>query len=74
MEKQEKALLTIIVPAYNVEAYIEECLNSLVNQTVRNHKIIIVNDGSTDKTEEKCLKYKEEYEELITYVYQDNIR
>ena len=68
MEKQEKALLTIIVPAYNVEAYIEECLNSLVNQTVRNHKIIIVNDGSTDK----CLKYKEEYEELITYVYQDN--
>ena len=72
MEKQEKALLTIIVPAYNVEAYIEECLNSLVNQTVRNHKIIIVNDGSTDKTEEKCLKYKEEYEELITYVYQDN--
>ena len=47
MEKQEKALLTIIVPAYNVEAYIEECLNSLVNQTVRNHKIIIVNDGST---------------------------
>ena len=72
MEKQEKALLTIIVPAYNVEAYIEECINSLVNQTVRNHKIIIVNDGSTDKTEEKCLKYKEEYEELITYVYQDN--
>lgn len=72
MEKQEKALLTIIVPAYNVEAYIEECLNSLVNQTVRNHKIIIVNDGSTDKTEEKCLKYKEEYEELITYVYQDD--
>lgn len=72
MEKKEKALLTIIVPAYNVEAYIEECLNSLVNQTVRNHKIIIVNDGSTDKTEEKCLKYKEEYEELITYVYQDN--
>lgn len=72
MEKQEKALLTIIVPEYNVEAYIEECLNSLVNQTVRNHKIIIVNDGSTDKTEEKCLKYKEEYEELITYVYQDN--
>lgn len=65
-------MLTIIVPAYNVEAYIEECLNSLVNQTVRNHKIIIVNDGSTDKTEEKCLKYKEEYEELITYVYQDN--
>lgn len=70
--KTRKALLTIIVPAYNVEAYIEECLNSLVNQTVRNHKIIIVNDGSTDKTEEKCLKYKEEYEELITYVYQDN--
>lgn len=39
------ALITIIVPAYNVEKYIQECLNSLVHQTMINHKIVIVNDG-----------------------------
>ena len=48
MENRVDELLTIIVPAYNVEKYIAECLDSLVNQTKRNHKIIIVNDGSTD--------------------------
>lgn len=67
-----KPLLTIIVPAYNVEKYIRECLNSLVNQTVRNHKIVIINDGSTDNTEKICLEYQEKYSSLITYVYQDN--
>lgn len=72
MDNQSNALLTIIVPAYNVENYIEECLNSLINQTEKNHKIIIVNDGSTDKTEEICLKYGDKYKDLITYIYQDN--
>jgi glycosyltransferase involved in cell wall biosynthesis len=37
-----------------------------------NHKIVIVNDGSTDGTEDICLSFKKKYEELITYVYQEN--
>ena len=65
-------LLTIIVPAYNVEKYITDCLNSLVNQTLQNHKIIIVNDGSTDNTENICLEFKNRYNEIITYIYQEN--
>lgn len=65
-------LLTIIVPAYNVEKYIAECLNSLVKQTLQNHKIIIVNDGSTDNTEKICLEYQEKYKDIITYIYQEN--
>lgn len=65
-------LLTIIVPAYNVENYIGECLNSLVCQTEQRHKIVIVNDGSTDHTEEVCLRFQKEYSDIITYVKQEN--
>ena len=65
-------LLSIVVPAYNVERYIEDCLSSLVNQTMQNHKIIIVNDGSTDDTEKICLKYAKKYPEIITYIFQEN--
>lgn len=72
MDTQGKKKLTVIVPAYNVEDYIGECLNSLVNQTQKNHKIIVVNDGSIDKTEEICLQYRDKYKDLITYIYQEN--
>lgn len=56
-------LLTVIVPAYNVEKYIGQCLDSLVHQTLMKHKIIIVNDGSKDNTEAVCLKYRDDYPE-----------
>ncbi len=65
-------LLTVIVPAYNVEKYIGDCLQSLVDQTLMSHKVIIVNDGSTDHTEEVCLRYKEKYPELFSYIHQEN--
>lgn len=66
-------LITFIVPAYNVEKYIAECLDSLVNQSRINHKIVIVNDGSTDSTEIICKEYANRYPDLIKYVYQDNL-
>lgn len=68
----DSKLLTIIVPAYNVERYIEQCLNSLLNQTVRNFKVILVNDGSTDTTAEICDKYVSGHSELFRYIYQEN--
>ena len=43
-----KKKLSIIVPVYNVEKYIDKCLESLVNQTIDNYEIIIVVDGSKD--------------------------
>ncbi|MBQ3306696.1 MAG: glycosyltransferase [Bacilli bacterium] len=52
--------ISIIVPAYNAEKYIEKCIDSLVNQTKKELEFIIVNDGSTDHTEELIKKYKDE--------------
>lgn len=43
-------LVSVIIPAYNVERYIEECLNSIINQNYANCEIIVINDGSTDNT------------------------
>ena len=65
-------MLSIIVPAYNVEQYIEQCLNSLLNQTVKNFQVILVNDGSTDKTTDICGKYVFEHNELFRYISQPN--
>lgn len=52
-------LITVGVIAYNVEKYIEDCLESVINQTFSDWECIIVNDGSTDNTLELCAKYAE---------------
>ncbi len=50
----EKPLISIIVPVYNVEQYIEQCVTSLINQTYEEIEIILVDDGSTDKSGRMC--------------------
>lgn len=47
---KENPLVTIVVPMYNVEKYIEKCINSLINQTYQNIEIIIINDGTKDNS------------------------
>ena len=47
---QNLELISVIVPVYNVEKYIRECLDSIVNQTYKNLQIILVDDGSTDNS------------------------
>lgn len=42
--------VSIIIPSYNIENYIERCLKSCINQTFDDIEIIVINDGSTDKT------------------------
>ena len=53
-------MISVIVPVYNVEKYLEECLDSIQNQTYSNIEIILVNDGSTDNSKEICKKYCEQ--------------
>ena len=62
---------SIIVPAYNGEKYIEETLDCLLSQTEQSVEVIVVNDGSTDKTEEIVKEYASR-DERVVYVYQDN--
>lgn len=57
--------VSIIVPVHNVEAYLEKCLDSLINQTFDNYEIIIVNDGSTDRSKEIAERYKDKYSNIV---------
>ena len=50
----ESALISVIVPVYNVEQYLEKCIQSIIHQTYRNLQIILVDDGSTDDSGKIC--------------------
>ena len=57
--------VSIIVPVYNVELYLEKCLLSLVNQTLQEIEIVVVNDGSKDDSQTIIEKFQKEYPEKI---------
>ena len=67
----KKYKVSIIVPVYNTEKYIEGCLQSLINQTHNKIEIILINDGSTDKSDEKIQKYINKKSNII-YINQFN--
>ena len=60
-------LVTVVVPVYNVESYVEDCIRSIMNQTYKNIEIIIVNDGSTDSSGEVCKKIQKEDSRIRYY-------
>ena len=59
--------VSIIIPVYNVENYIEECLNSIKNQSYKNIEIILIDDGSTDQSGYICEKFKKEDNRIIVF-------
>ena len=63
--------ITVIVPVYNVENYLEKCLDSLINQTYKNLEIIVINDGSTDNSGEICQEYAQK-DNRIVYIEKEN--
>lgn len=59
MDKLSKNIFfSIVVPVYNVEAYLEQCIDSILSQTYTDFEIIMVNDGSTDSSAEICSQYE----------------
>ena len=64
-------LVSIIVPIYNVEKYLDQCIVSLINQTYQNIEILLLNDGSTDNSPKICNKYKNKDNRII-YISQAN--
>lgn len=57
--------VSVIVPVYNMEKYLGECLSSLARQTFNDYEVIVINDGSTDSSEEIITYYKKEYPKIF---------
>ena len=64
-EGMEMPYISVIVPVFNVEAYVETCIRSIMEQTYRNLEIIIVDDGSTDNTGNICKSLAQEDDRII---------
>lgn len=64
--------VSIIVPIYNGEKYIERCLNSIISQTLENIEIILVNDNSTDETKSIIEKYSKQYKNIVVINKKNN--
>lgn len=58
---------SIIIPVYNVEKYLEKCLDSVLNQTYTDYEVILINDGSNDKSTDICRKYAVKYQNIRLY-------
>lgn len=67
----KKGIISVIVPVYNVDRYLRQCLDSIVNQTYRDLDIILVNDGSTDNSGAICDEYSEK-DSRIRVIHKDN--
>ena len=64
--------VSVIVPIYNVEKYLEKCINSLLSQTLEDIQIILVNDGSKDNSGTIAKKYAERNKDKVIYVEKEN--
>lgn len=65
--------ISVIVPIYNTEKFLRKCIDSIINQTLEEIEIILINDGSTDNSHNICLEYTKKYPEKIRYVNNRNI-
>ena len=57
--------ISIIIPVYNAEKYLEQCLNSVLHQTYTNFEAILINDGSTDSSEKICKEFADKDSRII---------
>lgn len=63
----KQPMFSIVIPVYNAEKYLQECLESVVNQTCHDYEAIIIDDGSGDSSGEICDSYARKYEQISVY-------
>lgn len=63
--------VSVVVPVYNVEKYLEACVRSILNQSAQNFEIILVDDGSTDNSGKICDAFKEKYDNIFV-IHKEN--
>ena len=63
-----KPKISVIIPVYNVEKYLSKCLDSVVNQTLKDIEIIVVNDGSPDNSQKIIDDYTKKYKNIKSFV------
>ena len=71
MHNENKPLVSVVIPVYNVEMYLERCVCSIISQTYARLEIILVNDGSTDRCPNICDSFAEKDERIIV-IHQPN--
>ena len=71
MTEIEKPLISVVVPVYNVENYMRKCIDSLLNQTLSNIEIILVDDGATDTSPKICDEYARKHS-CIRVIHKQN--
>lgn len=64
-------MVSVVIPIYNVEAYLDACVNSVINQSYQNIEIILVDDGSTDSSPQMCDSYAKK-DSRIKVIHQPN--
>lgn len=67
MSEKKENLVSVIVPVYNVEDYLENCVESLLKQTYKNIEILLINDGSTDNSSKICDNYGKKDSRIKVY-------
>ena len=64
-------LFSFIVPVYNTSKYLDKCMESLLCQKSADFEIILVDDGSTDKSGKMCDSYAEKYPDVVRVIHKD---
>ena len=66
-------LFSVLIPLYNAEKYIGECIESILNQTCDDYEIVVVDDGSTDQSSKIVDEYQKNHPEFIRVIHNDNL-
>ena len=70
-EMEREPLVSVIIPVYGVEKYIGQCLESVINQTYKNLEIIVINDGTKDRSADIAKEYAKKDSRIKVYDYEN---